>query len=311
MWRGQINWGYSQSFPYNYAPNKASVLSVFFDNRHDFNKNLNGFKSGAIWDSVFHLGGEFYVFPSVSYARSFNPEVNPAQASLYKAASFKDPDYENQSAFFHSSDPHVSIIEDIGSSSFVLGDIYEPFFKSRYKAKSIGTLSLGLKKAYDISLGGWRSRFAPLMRVRWLILEDLISYDAKILDDIVSFGSESLDKRIPTEEIQKLAELSEKKIEKKTEKPAQYIQWLEWTIGLESEFIVLNQARLILGVAFGFRTPLKFWEDDHSTNESDEDSGDSAERPKVISGSFDDIGNGVHVKAMKSVFTNIYLKMPL
>ena len=152
LWRGQINWGYSQSFPYNYAPNKSSVLSVFFDNRYDFDKDLNGFKSGMMWDSVFHLGREFYIFPSVSYARSFQPKVNPVQVSLYKQARFKDSDYENLSVFFHSSDPYKANFEDLGSSYFVNGDIFGDLFKSSYRAKSIGTLSLGLKKAYDIFL---------------------------------------------------------------------------------------------------------------------------------------------------------------
>ena len=137
LWRGQINWGYSQSFPYNYAPNKSSVFSVFLDNRYDFDKEANGLKSGAIWNSIFHLGSEFYIFPSVSYARSFKPTVNPVQVSLYnKSTGFKDSDYENPSTSFHSSDPKVTSFEDLDSYNFITGDINEPFFKSRYKAKS-------------------------------------------------------------------------------------------------------------------------------------------------------------------------------
>ena len=307
LWRGQINWGYSQSFPYNYAPNKSSVFSVFVDNRYDFDKNANGLKSGAIWDSIFHLGSEFYIFPSVSYARSFKPKVNPVQVSLYKSANFKDSDYENLSASFHSSDPHVTNFEDLDSSSFIAGDIYGPLFKSRYKAKSIGATSLGLKKAYNISLGEWKSRFTPLMRVRWLILEDLFSYDTKSdsSDNIVTFGDDPLDKDISTKHLQKLVELSEKEKEKKTKKAEQYIQWLEWTFGFEFEFMVLNQARLILGSSFGFRTPLKFWQQDDPNSTSSDSEGDS------IGGSFDDIGNGDYKQSVRSAFTNIYLKMPL
>ena len=307
LWRGQVNLGYSRSFPHNYASNRSSVLSVFFDNRHKFfdnphklDRNLNSFKSGVIWESVFHLGREFYIFPSVSYARSLNPEVNPTKASLYTKYS----DYENQSAFFHSSDSYISIIDDISSSSFVRGDIYEAIGKYRYGAKSIGTMSLGLKKAYNIS-GDWISRFAPLMRIRWLILEDLINYDTKSSENMVIFGDdELLEKGTPPEKIQKLIDLSEKKIEKKIEKAAQYTQWLEWTMGIESEFIISNQRQVTLGFALGFRTSLKFWEDDHLTNIRNDSS-------VGISGSFDDKENEVHEKTMKSVFTNIYLKMPL
>ena len=310
LWRGQINWGYSQSFPYNYAPNKSSVFSVFVDNRYDFKREANGLKSGAIWDSIFHLGSEFYIFPSVSYARSFKPTVNPVQVSLYnESAGFKDSDYENLSASFHSSDPKVTSFEDLDSSSFITGDIYGPLFKSRYKAKSIGATSLGLKKAYNISLGEWKSRFTPLMRVRWLILEDLFSYDTKSdsSDNIVTFGDDPLDKDISTKHLQKLVELSEKKEEKKTKKVEQYIQWLEWTFGFEFEFMVLNQARLILGSSFGFRTPLKFWEDNdpNPTGSGSSSDGDS------IGGSFDDISSGDSTKSVRSAFTNIYLKMPL
>ena len=140
-----------------------------------------------IWDLIFHLGWEFYIYPSLSYARSFKPTVNPVKVSLYldESSNFKDSDYENLSSFFHSSDPQTISFEDQGSNSFVAGDIYGSLYKSQYKAKSIGTASLGFKKAYNFSLGTWKSRFAPLVRVRWLILEDLLSYDMKT-DDIFS-----------------------------------------------------------------------------------------------------------------------------
>lgn len=304
LWRGQVNWGYSQFFPFNYAPNKASVFSVFFDDRYDFDKNLNGFKSGMIWDSVFHLGWEFYMFPSASYAWSLNPAVNPVQVSLYTDARFKDSDYENSSAFFHSSDPHNISFEDQGSSNFITGDIFRDIYKSWYKAKSIGTFSLGLKKAFNISLGESKSRFAPLMRVRYLILEDLLSYDTKTesSNNIVTFD-DTLDKGIPSENIQKVIGISEQEVEKKTKKPAQYTQWLEWTFGLESEFIISNRARLILGYSYGFRTPLKFWEKDNSPKEP---AGESS-----IGSDLGDIGNKIYEKSPYSAFTNIYLKVPL
>ena len=148
------------------------------------------------------------------------------------------------------------------------------------------------------------------MRVRWLILEDFFSYDTKTdsSDSIITFGDNPLDKDISTKHFQKLVELSEKEKEKSTKKAEQYIQWLEWTFGFESELMVVNQSRLILGFAFGFRTPLKFWKDNDDPNPTG--SGSSSDDDS-IGGSFDDIGNGDYKQSVRSAFTNIYLKMPL
>ena len=309
LWRGRINQGYLQAFPNNYAANKSSVFSVFFDNRYDFVRDLNGFKSGAVWDLGFHIGREFYLFPSVSYTRSFQPEVNPAQISLYKFG-LKDSDTKSSSMFFHSSDPHRSRFEDSGSVGFVTGDIFEYQFKSRYKAKGIGAVSLGLKKALNISLAGWESRLAPLARIKWLVLENPMGYDTKMdsWNNIISPGEGPLSKDISTEEIQKLVGLSEKEKEEKTEQPEQYLQWLEWTLGFESELMASGRVRIILGFAFGFRTPLKFWKDGDS---SVKDSPKSDSSPIAVGGRLDDIGKTAFEKTVPSAFTNLYFKMPL
>ena len=114
-------------------------------------------------------------------------------------------------------------------------------------------------------------------------------------------------KDIPTENVQKLIELSEKEEERKIKKSGQYTQWLEWTVGLESEFIILNGARLILGFAYGIKTPLKFWEESNPKEE-----GVSDDIPSISTGgNLDDLGMGYHEKSMYSTSTNVYLKIPL
>ena len=269
---------------------------------------MNGFKLGGIWDTIFHFGSDFYIYPSVSYAWSFKPEVNPVQVSLYKHSSFKDSDYENLSAFFHSSDSYITSFEDLDSGNFVSNDIYSPFFKSRYKAKSIGTASFGLKKAYNISLESWESRFIPLARVRWFILESLLGYNSKTdsLNNIVSFGDSMPDQEVSTELVEKVVEFSEKEEEKKQDKTERYTQWLEWSLGFESEFVVIGQNRLILGFALGIRTPLKFW----ASEESDDSQSDSS-NSHWVSKELDDLQNKQLEQSLNSAFTNIYLKMPL
>ena len=297
LWRGQINWGYSRSFPYNYASNRAFVLSVFLDNQYYFDEKLNGFKSGAIWDSAFYLGSGFYMFPSLSYARSFNPDVNPVQVSLYKSASFKDSDYSS-SSFSHSSDPYVSRFEDAGSSGFAIGDIYAPLFKNRYKAEGIGMVSLGFKKAFNIS-SGTLNRLVPLARVKWLILENLLNYGSPEVDGAVSSNGGALTDSTSVQEIQELIELAQDKKRREQIKAEKYIQWLEWTGGVESEFIVLSRTRLIIGFSMGLRTPLKFWE-----------SGSSEGKDKVEGGASSKSGT-LDSFSLNSTFTNIYFKMPL
>lgn len=296
LWRGQINWGYSQFFPYSYASNKAFVLSIFFDNQYYFDEKLNGFKSGAIWDSAFYLGGEFYMFPSLSYARSFHPEVNPVQVSLYRSASFKDSDYSS-SSFSHSSDPYISRFEDAGSGGFAIGDIYAPLFKNRYKAEGIGMAALGFKKVFSISSGGL-DRFVPLVRVKWLILENLLDYGSTEVDGVVSSDTGSFDDSTSVREIQERIELAQEKKKREKVKAEKYVQWLEWTAGVESEFIVLSRMRLIIGFSMGLRTPLKFWES--SSNKSK----DKSEGSSSFGGTLDSI-------SLNSAFTNIYFKMPL
>ncbi len=300
-WRGQINLGYSQSFPYNYAPNKYSVLSLFFDNQYYLDPKKNGVKAGAIWDSTFHLINEFYVFPSLSYAHSFNSEVNPAQAALYKRASFKEPDYQNASAFFHSSDPFSSFEQDIGNSNFMISNIFEPFFKNWYKAKGIGTASLGLKKAFHLSLGGWESRFIPLGQVRWIIFKNFLGHDTKRVGyNTVDFQYKSLSKNIPIDEVKKITEMAEEKAKENVKEIPEYIQWLEWTVGFESETVTLSQVPLILGFAMGLRTPVRFW--DETSLEPEKESKTWAYD--------DDIGISNSNKITNVFFTNFYLKMP-
>ena len=299
LWRGQVNWGYSQSFPYNYASNKAFVLRAFLDNQYYFSDQLNGFKWGLISDFVFHLGQEFYLFPSLSYAYSFKPAVNPVRVSLYQSSTFKDSDYYSSSNFHHSSDPYVSRFEDMGSRSFVINDLYSPFFKNRYEAQSVGTVSLGFKKAFDISWGAY-SRFVPLGRVRWVILKNLL--DSGLLDweDTVSSKKGQFDKNASIQEIQDSIEISQDKKEKERTQFKEYIQWLEWTGGLEMEFMILHKAKMIIGFSLGIRTPLEFWKKSESSKE------EGKKTSSADSVTADSVGG-----TLDSMFGHIYFKWPL
>ena len=298
IWRGQINWGYTQSFPYNYTSRKAFLLSIFADNRYNFNEKMNGFKLGGISHFVYHLGKEFYIFPSLSYVQSFYPEVNPAIISLFNLASFKSSDYNTDSSiFFHSSNPDISFFEGIESNDFAINDVFSVFFKSNYRAKNIGTMSLGFKKAFDISsLGIWWNRIVPLARVRWIVLENLLNFDSVELEDEINFDSGELDRNPPLNRVKRRITLADKyREEKKKIKAGKYTHWLEWTAGFESEFIILEHVQLIVGFSLGVRTPLKFWEYNSLKNDDDE---------KTDSGFIAGVGTD-------DIITQIYFKMPL
>ena len=298
LFRGQINYGYKRSFPYNYTFNRSSAVRVFFDHRYE--KKLNGFKSGAVWDAALHIGKEFYLFPSLSYARSFHPKINPAEVSLYDfSADSESPASDEGSSFSHSFNPQRR--EDLGSVGFVTNDLNE-FIKSRYGAESAAVASLGLKKAIDISFAGAEIRLAPLARVRGIVLENLSEYNTKTsAQDRTGFSETGdLQQTVPAQKLSEFSELSEKETKKSVKESEQYLKRLEWTLGFEVE--LMAAPKLILGFGYGFLTPLKFWE-----NGARDDSPQSAE-PTSIGGSID---KPLTQTDPASWTTNFYFKAPL
>ena len=287
VWRGQIDLSYKRAYPFNYEFNKAFLLRLFLDNRYYFNSQLNGFKFGVIKDFVFYLGRDFYIFPSLSYAYSFNPEINPVRADLYTASSFHDSNDMNSS--LSSS---ISRFKDTGSNGFVTGDIYGLLFKSRYQATSITTLALGVKKAFNVSWGVWDT-LVPLARVRWLVLENLMNFDRIGIKDIIDSTKNKIND-ISLRETSAFPENIADSKKKQDESEKKYIHWLEWTVGLESEILVYERARLVLGFSLGIRTPLRFWNSSADQGKSDNTSANTSD--------FLDL---------KASTAEIYFKMPL
>jgi len=122
---------------------------------------------------------------------------------------------------------------------------------------------LGIKKAFSLSTN-WLNLhyFTPLFRIRWIIFENLFSEEGLFPiteyqnqtspDDITSIYTKAIEKSL--EDAQRL--LKDKQIS--TDK---YTQWLEWTLGFESSFLISDRAPLTLGFALGFRTSVEFWKE--------------------------------------------------
>lgn len=264
-WTGSFIIGYSQQFPFLYAPRRAFISRLFLDyeahtgsfHSEDNEDNLyeGGFKTGLNFNSTLHLGSDFYLFPALSYVMSFHPHINPARAFLYSASrGLRNPN--NPSAYLS-----YSYDDDIGLDPFTLYDTFGPLFRTTYHAHSIATTSLGLKKAFILPIN-WINlhSFIPLFRVRYIIFENLfaqdglffiskykqdISPDDSIYRDLIRKNIDNT-KELPTEQEIKLEE---------------YTQWLEWTFGFELSFLMYQKIPLIIGFSLGFRTPIKFWED--------------------------------------------------
>lgn len=245
-WRGAFRIGYSQQYPYQHAPRKQTQLSIFLDYIQDYEQGfltsdyVNGFKTGAALQSVFHIKNDLYFYPALSHARSFS-SVNPAKIILY-SKTFSNP--SNSSSLYLNSR-----IDDTGSH-FVSNDLYSSLFQTKYTAQSISTASIGFKKAFYFP-----SRFlgllnlAPLLRTRWVLLKQNLSADSTGLND---YDPENLVSNVQSY-VGRLLQ--------KERQPLQtsYQQWLEWTLGVESSFLIKEKALLTLGFSYGFKTPVQFW----------------------------------------------------
>ncbi len=301
-----------------------------------------GFKAGLRLSSTWHLGSDFYLFPESSYVMSFHPNINPARASLYSASvGLRDP--YSPSAYLKSclgsqgfglngqgncfsstakdSAPYLSEealpldsapypYDDIGSDSFVFSDIFGPLFRRTYQAHSIGTASLGLKKVFILPVN-WISLhdFTPLFRVRWIIFENLFSKDglfflSKYKKDILP-DKDSIYRDI----IQKNIDNTKKLFKEQEIEQEEYTQWLEWTFGFETSFLMYKKIRLIMGFSLGFRTPVRFWE-------AEEDNKEIENQQNIIykeGGSLDEMMSVDTTRKNKllSPAIQFYLKMPL
>ncbi len=306
-WTGSFIMGYSQKFPFLYAPRRRFISKMFLDyevHTGSFHPEgtedilyAGGFKAGLIFNSTWHLGSDFYLFPTSSYVMSFHPNINPARAFLYSASKgLRNPN--NPSAYYH---PAYSYNDDIGSldDSF---DMLGPLFRTTYQANSIGTTALGLKKAFILPVN-WISlhSFTPLFRVRYIIFEKLFSEDA--LHFISKYRKDvSPNTEIYRDIIQKNIENTEL-LKKQEIKPEEYTQWLEWTFGVEFLFLLHQKIPLIMGGSFGFRTPVKFWENNESSSSSDSDEASG----KPISGALFNQGKSNFL----SPTFQFHLKLPL
>ena len=255
-WRGSWSLSYSQKFPYRYAPRKGFRFRVFLDYKQSFlsipkeqtsiksfipqdlyDSTKGGFKTGATLQSVLHLGHDFYIFPELSYVRSFNTLTNPAEISLFSLSWPKNFDTleEPTSRFLY---------DDTSSNSLVFNDMYRLLWASIYKAQSIMTASLAWKKAFYLSDNILNIDYiTPLFQTKWVFLENPWL-------------------RLSKKNTQRLAQTTPSLMQKILDEMQQPAQWLEWTVGCEWSFLLKERWALIFGASFGVRTPIQFWKKD-------------------------------------------------
>ena len=264
--RGNFYMGYSQSFPFNYfLPNKTAELQVFMDHKYKqykkyniLGKHGNGLKGGLIGETSLHIGRDFYWTSSASYAVSLNADINPVKINSYLAEFSNNVGNGNQTSLY---------ADDTTIGSFVTWDVYGPLFQRRYTAKSIGTASMGGKKTFFSPSNLITTSF----RSRWIVLETLLSSEPL---PITSNEDGAINaNRLYTDTTNNLLKILNPHDKKKFK--SEYTHWLEWTFGLEYARILSNMAAISIGGAFGFRTPVKFWERKKNNN-SDTSSGDTA-----------------------------------
>ena len=315
--RGIWNISYSQKFPFNYfLPNKSATLQFFVDHQYyKRNPKWDGWKGGVIGNSTWHIGQNYYVMPSASYAVSLNEEINPVEIHSYTPfiSPSKLNDKQKNNSPLHSN---ILYSDDTTDRSFIPIDIYGGIFQRRYLAKSIGTASLGLKKTFplpsNITIASFRSR--------WIVLEQFLSYKPLLLtpEQGVSATDPS---RLYTDTITDLTKQLRPRDEKKLE--SKYTHWLEWTLGLEYLYMLQNNIPFIMGFSFGFRTPLKFWKDSDDNNAKVstgdimvEELAPSSTSIPIQEASFNSMSRNLHNPTLSSSLLNdtsiqLYVKIPL
>jgi len=309
--RGTFSIRYSQSFPFNYfLPNKSASLQVFIDHQYLNRKpEWNGWKGGVIGNSMAHIGQNYYLMPSASYAVSLNEEINPVEIHSYRLALPSNlDDKQKENSPLHSN---ILYSDDTTDTHFIPFDLFRPISQRRYLAKGIGTASLGLKKMFpnpsSITTASFRSR--------WVVLEQSLSYKPLLLTP--EQGASDVDpNRLYAGTITDLTKQLRPRDEKKLE--PEYTHWLEWTFGLEYLYMLQNNIPFVIGLSFGFRTSVKFWEDHGHTNGSIEINGETMEEAEELAptrASFNHIGH-LNSPTLSSNLLNdpsiqLYVKIPL
>lgn len=250
IWYSDIYFGYVQKFPQNYSPHRAFIFHVSTDH----NKNLRAkfptqkeisSKVGLFFNSVLHLGEDFYMYPELYYITSFNPARNPVILSVHSL--------ENKHSFLSSSDYFNSTIQPSHFSN--KNNIVPLSPQSTYIGKNLTVASLGYKKVFHIA---HRSRtFIPLFQSRWMILEPY-----SILDYLLNLSPSG-------------TELFKKSLDENTASPqfvtignffgGSKIMYLwEWTVGFEFvlQLDIDNTFPITIGFIYGRTIELKKKKDD-------------------------------------------------
>ena len=310
--RGIWNISYSQQFPFNYfLPNKSATLQLFVDHQY-YNRSpkWDGWKGGVIGNSTWHIGQNYYLMPSASYAVSLNEETNPVE--IYSYTSFISPsnldDKQKNNSSLHSN---ILYSDDTTDHSFIPFDLYGGF-QRRYLAKSIGTASMGLKKMFtrpsNITIASFRSR--------WIVLEQFLSYKPLLLTPEQSISATD-PSRLYTDTIKDLTKQLRPRDEKQLE--PKYTHWLEWTFGLEYLYMFQNNIPFIMGFSFGFRTPVKFWENNSNTD-GNTGGGQTSDDSSVQVIPIDSLSRNIHNIPTQSTLSSnllndtsiqLYVKIPL
>ena len=302
IWRGSWNLGYTQKFHHRYAPSKAFHFNMFLSGKQFYDKDIEdsqGLKTGAVMDATWHLGSNFYILPALSYTKSFNQKIHPAKAILFKETIPKNLDL----SVTHSD----LAFDDTDSSPIVTNNIVDFIYKKRFRAESIGSASLGFKKAFYLGSHWLNLHYlTPVSQVRWMIFKNLLS-SGGLLEEPVEPSSGKTDSDLYTEQAQLYLNQLQRLSKSQPSPSSTYTQWLEWTFGVESGFLVQERLLLILGFSYGFRTPVQFWKS--STKESPHDDNEDISEIETGTG-----GTSVPTSLtqfLPSSSAGFYLKVPL
>lgn len=212
VWRGSWNILYSQNYPLEYFQNKFFSFSTFLNYSKDLGGVLDELKWGHTFYSIYNLGYEFYFVPVFHYSSILVGGYMPITTQIHNYWSETILD-ESQFIKFQTA----SYLQSINRYTY-------PFFHDlKLYSKSAGSISLGLKKVFYTPV---YFKIFPLSMIRFI---PFINYQYLILQ-----YSKNLKKN--------------KTILTTTQNLA---KWIEWSTGIESQWLLYYKIPFSLGVSFG------------------------------------------------------------
>ena len=226
-WAGHWTNSYAQKYPWAYSFQKGLLIDLAMKYDYVFEFSKHNLSFHGDLQSAFHLGYEFYLFPKISYTTALTDNTYPVRKSVFPLQSLEDYIPND----FSKNNTVGDLLKDLSPFKFSTS-------KMLFDAVSEFTVGISFKKAFHtpvyllfpVSL----VRIIPVLETQYIFLEKPKQFKAKI--------DWSLGKLSP------------------------FLEFIEFSAGLEMEFLLYYNKTIILRILTdGFSLPLRWMPDGHSS----------------------------------------------